>query len=57
MLAHKLEQIDAAGGAAYLEASSPRNRALYERHGFELLEEFTAEGGPTMYAMWRAPRR
>lgn len=56
LLTHKLEQIDAVGGAAYLEASSPRNKLLYERHGFELLEEFRAEGGPPMYAMWRAPR-
>ncbi len=56
LLARKLEQIDALGGAAYLEASSPRNRALYERHGFELVEQFSAEGGPPMYAMWREPR-
>jgi len=56
LLAHKLERIDAVGEAAYLEASSPRNRVLYERHGFELLEEFSADGGPPMYAMWRAPR-
>jgi GNAT superfamily N-acetyltransferase len=56
LLAHKLEQIDAVGGATYLEATSPRNRALYERHGFVLLEEFAPEGGPTMFAMWREPR-
>jgi GNAT superfamily N-acetyltransferase len=56
MLTKKLEQIDAAGQPAYLEASSPRNRALYERHGFVLVEEFAAEGGPPMYAMWRTPR-
>lgn len=56
MLAHKCEQIDAVGGVAYLEATSTRSRALYERHGFVLLEEFAPEGGPTMYGMWRAPR-
>jgi GNAT superfamily N-acetyltransferase len=56
MLARKLEQIDAAGQPAYLEASTPRNRVLYERHGFELVEEFSAEGGPPMFAMWRDPR-
>ena len=56
LLARKLQQIDAAGGAAYLEASSPRSRVLYERHGFELVEEFAAEGAPPMWAMWRAPR-
>jgi ribosomal protein S18 acetylase RimI-like enzyme len=56
LLAHKLAQIDAVGGAAYLEASSPRSRGLYERHGFELVEEFAAEGSPPLWAMWRAPR-
>jgi ribosomal protein S18 acetylase RimI-like enzyme len=56
LLAHTLERIDAAGDAAYLEASSPRNRALYERHGFVFVEEFAAEGAPPMYAMWREPR-
>jgi ribosomal protein S18 acetylase RimI-like enzyme len=56
LLAHKLEQLDAVGGAAYLEATSTRSRALYERHGFVLLEEFAPEGGPTMYGMWREPR-
>ena len=56
LLARKLEHIDGLGGATYLEASSPRNRVLYERHGFELVEEFTAEGSPPLWAMWRAPR-
>lgn len=55
-LAHKLEQIDASGRPAYLEASSPRNRVLYQRHGFELVEEFAAPGAPPMFAMWREPR-
>jgi GNAT superfamily N-acetyltransferase len=56
LLARKLEHIDRSGDAAYLEASSPRNRVLYERHGFELVSEFSAEGGPPMWAMWRPPR-
>jgi len=56
LLARKLEQIDTAGGAAYLEASSARSRVLYERHGFVLVEEFAAEGAPPMWAMWREPR-
>ncbi|WP_448613112.1 GNAT family N-acetyltransferase [Modestobacter sp. URMC 112] len=42
---------------AYLEASSPRNRALYERHGFERLDPLVMPGnGPTMYPMWREPQ-
>jgi GNAT superfamily N-acetyltransferase len=42
---------------AYLEASSPRNRALYQRHGFDELERLVLpENGPTLYPMWREPR-
>jgi len=41
---------------AYLEASSPRNRALYERHGFEVTEECTyARDAPPLWRMWREP--
>ena len=43
---------------AYLEASSPRNRALYERHGFVVTEEFRlAKDAPLLWRMWRAPAR
>ena len=42
---------------AYLEASSPRNRALYQRHGFDELERLVLpSNGPTLYPMWREPR-
>jgi len=41
---------------AYLEATSPRNRALYERHGFKVTEEFTlGPGSPPLWRMWRPP--
>ncbi len=41
---------------AYLEASSPRNRALYERHGFEVTKEFqVGAGAPPIWGMWRDP--
>ena len=41
---------------AYLEASSPRNRALYERHGFAVTEEFfLGKGSPPLWRMWREP--
>lgn len=41
---------------AYLEASSPRNRALYERHGFEVTQEFrVGAGAPPIWGMWRDP--
>ena len=52
-----LERCDRDGVPAYLEASTPRNRALYERHGFEVTEELQLpRGGPPIWLMWRDPR-
>jgi GNAT superfamily N-acetyltransferase len=52
-----LERCDRERTPAYLEASTPRNRALYERHGFEVVEECRyASDGPLMWRMWREPR-
>jgi len=52
-----LRRCDAEGLPAYLEASAPRNRELYERHGFEVTEEIRpGRGGPPMWRMWRDPR-
>lgn len=56
LLTHTLERIDAAHEPAYLEASSRRSRLLYERHGFEVMAEFTVEDSPPMWPMWRPPR-
>jgi ribosomal protein S18 acetylase RimI-like enzyme len=39
-----LAPIDAQGVAAYLEASTERNVALYARHGFEVTGEFDLPG-------------
>ena len=51
-----LDRCDDEKIPAYLEASSPRNRALYERHGFEVTEEFSlGAGSPPLWRMWRAP--
>jgi ribosomal protein S18 acetylase RimI-like enzyme len=49
-----LSRCDAEGMAAYLEASTPRNRALYERHGFAVTEEArVGRGAPPVWRMWR----
>lgn len=51
-----LSRCDSEGVAAYLEASSPRNRALYARNGFAVTEEFRlGKGSPPLWRMWRAP--
>lgn len=53
-----LERCDRERMPAYLEASSARNRALYERHGFEVVEEVRLPaGGPPMWLMWRESQR
>ena len=49
-----LEEIDAAGVAAYLETSTPRARSLYQRHGFTITGELSVPmGGPPIWLMWR----
>ena len=50
-----LDRCDAEGTPAYLEASSPRNRALYERHGFEVRDEIRVADSPPVWPMWREP--
>ena len=40
ILKHTLALVDEQGLPAYLEASIPRNVALYQRHGFEITGEF-----------------
>ena len=51
-----LSRCDDERTPAYLEASSPRNRALYERHGFVTTEELSLPGeGPPIWLMWRKP--
>ena len=56
LLRQVLQRCDRDGVPAYLEASTPRNRALYERNGFNVTEEFfLGKGSPPLWRMWRAP--
>ena len=49
-----LERCDREGVPAFLEASTPRNRAMYERHGFTVMDEFAlGKGAPPQWRMWR----
>ncbi len=53
-----LERADAAGLPAYIEASSERSAALYERLGFLHLGAFELpDGGPPVWPMRRPPAR
>ena len=55
LLRHALERCDRDRLPAYLEATSPRSKALYERHGFEVLGVIQAGGSPPMWPMLRKP--
>ncbi|AIJ13415.1 GNAT family N-acetyltransferase [Streptomyces lividans] len=52
-----LDRCDREGLPAYLEASSARGKALYERLGFEFTgRALDLPDGPRMWPMWREPR-
>ena len=55
LLRHGLAACDRDGRPTYLEATSPRNRALYERHGFRVADVIQAGSSPPMWAMLRQP--
>ena len=56
LMAPVLDQVDRLGAPAYLEATSTRSKALYERHGFVASASFAASGGPPLWPMWREAR-
>jgi len=56
LLRSRLDTCDEHEVPAYLEATTDRNRRLYERHGFHVAEELAANGSPPMWAMWRDPK-
>ena len=53
LLRDGLERCDGYGHPAYLDATSPLNVTLYERHGFEVTHEIQLPNGPTLWGMWR----
>ena len=57
LLDYSLRGIDQRGESVYLEATSVRSRVLYERHGFEVIGEFSVADSPLLWPMWREPRR
>jgi ribosomal protein S18 acetylase RimI-like enzyme len=58
LMAPVLRRCDEEGTCAFLEASTERNRALYERNGFSRTGTFNLPvRGPVVHEMWRDPNR
>ena len=55
LLQARLRHCDDASVPAYLESSNAANLPLYQKHGFVVLREFSAEGSPTLWLMLREP--
>jgi GNAT superfamily N-acetyltransferase len=57
LMRSRLDRCDAEYCPAYLESTKVENVPYYERFGFTVTREIVLpDGGPTMWAMWRAPR-
>ena len=56
LLRHVLHVCDTEKILAYLEATSPQNIPLYERHGFEVLGRIQVADSPPVVPMLRRPR-
>jgi GNAT superfamily N-acetyltransferase len=56
LLKHALAVCDSQQMPAYLEATCPRNVALYLRHGFEIIGTIQAGDSPIITPMVRQPR-
>ena len=56
LLSHILDVCDAQNVSAYLEATSPQNVPLYERHGFEAVGSIQVADSPQIIPMLRKPR-
>ena len=56
LLSHILNVCDGQNVSAYLEATSPRNVPLYERHGFEAVGSIQVADSPKIFPMLRKPR-
>jgi len=52
---YALKTYDSDGLPAYLEATSPRSRNLYARHGFHIVQIIQAGSSPPLWAMLREP--
>jgi GNAT superfamily N-acetyltransferase len=55
LMQHGLKTCNRDHLPAYLEATSPDSRRLYERHGFETLGEICSSDSPPLFPMLRKP--
>ena len=56
LMKHAMGVIDEQGALGYLESSNPRNARLYERFGFEVIENGQFGESPEISAMIRERR-
>jgi len=56
LMQHALVACDRDHQPAYLEATCPANRSLYERHGFRVLGEIISGDSPPLFPMLREAR-
>lgn len=56
LLRAALQRVDAEGLPAYLESTNPRNRPLYEQHGFAAIGEIQVGSCPPIVPMLRRAR-
>lgn len=56
LLKEAVARCDSDGMPAYLESSNPRNIALYQRHGFEVIGRIQVGRSPVMTPMLRPAR-
>jgi len=53
LMAPGLQRCDETSTPAYLETDTERNVALYERHGFEVIEQIALPDATPVWLMWR----
>jgi GNAT superfamily N-acetyltransferase len=56
LMTYALQPCDRDHAPAYLESTNPRNMALYQRHGFEVLGTIQVGTSPSLVPMLRQPR-
>jgi ribosomal protein S18 acetylase RimI-like enzyme len=56
LLSHALAVVDRDHVPAFLEATTPDSRRLYERHGFEVMGQIQFGSSPAMWPMRREPQ-